>query len=131
MRPIAIFLVGVTTLAGCAPQPVDVGRAAFTEACAGCHGPRADGAGTMAPLLTTGVPNLRLLAGGNQGVFPRDHVIRVVTRTSDFHPDITPMPDFGTLLEAPDAVHVTADGETIATNTTILAIADYLATIQD
>ena len=85
----------------------------------------------MAPLLSTGVPNLRLLAVGNDGVFPRDHVIRVVTRASDFHPDIAPMPDFGALLEAPDAVHVTEEGEVIATNTAILAIADYLETIQD
>ena len=96
-----------------------------------CHGMRADGAGTMAPLLATGVPNLRLLEGGNNGVFPRDHVVRVVTRTSDFHPDIAPMPDFGALLDAPDAVHVTSDGEVIATNTAILAIADYLESIQD
>ncbi len=85
----------------------------------------------MAPLLTTGVPNLRVLADRNGGVFPRDHVIRVVTRASDFHPDIAPMPDFGVLLAAPDAVHVTAEGEAIATNTDILAIADYLATLQD
>ncbi len=124
-------MLGAMALTGCMSPPADVGRAAFQEACAGCHGTRADGSGTMAPLLNTGVPNLRLLAGGNGGVFPRDHVIRVVTRASDFHPDIAPMPDFGTLLEAPDVVHTTADGEVIATNTSILSIADYLASIQD
>jgi len=131
MRLFLTVVLLCSGVAACAPQPAEVGRAAFQDACAVCHGVRADGNGTMAPLVATGVPNLRLLKGGNGGVFPRDHVIRVVTRSSDFHPGIAPMPNFGTLLEAPGAVHRTAGDEAIATNTTILAIADYLESIQD
>lgn len=133
-----VFRLGVAALtvlglAGCtAPsQPVSVGRAAFTENCSSCHGAQGRGDGPMSVFVSTGVPNLRQLRQRSGGEFPKTYVIEVVTRISDLHDDIVAMPDFGTLLGASPTVYMAADGQRIKTDSTILAIVDYLESVQD
>lgn len=114
-----------------APKTVGVGRAAYMENCSSCHGAKARGDGPMAVFVTTGVPDLRQLSQRNGGVFPRTHVVEIVTRISDLHEGVVAMPDFGALLEASPTVYTSPEGDRIQTDATILAIADYLESVQD
>ena len=121
-------------LAGCIadrPTPVEAGRSAFAAYCVDCHGSAARGDGPMAVFVTGGVPNLRELSLRNGGAFPKTRVIKVITRISDLHEDLVAMPDFGTLLQAEPGLYVTEKGEMIQTDATILAIVDYLQSIQE
>ncbi|MDJ0631517.1 MAG: cytochrome c [Rhodobacter sp.] len=123
--------LGLLAAAGCVATPVQVGRAAYQDNCSACHGARGTGDGTMAVFVSGGVPNLRGLAARNGGDFPEAHVVRVITRVSDLHEGIVAMPDFGALLDASPTVYTAPDGERIRTDATVLAIADYLESIQD
>ena len=76
------------------------------------------------------MPNLQELALRNGGDFPDLHVIEVITRISDLHSDIVAMPDFGSLLDANPTVYTAADGTEVQTDATVVAITDYLKTIQ-
>lgn len=128
-----IVMPCLLAVAACAtaPEPPDTGRAAFAENCAACHGTGGAGDGRMAIFVRGGVPNLRALSQRNGGTFPEAHVVRVITRTSDLHDGIVAMPDFGGLLDASPTVYTAPDGTRIATDATVLAITDYLKTIQE
>ena len=71
--------LGLLAAAACvAPQPVDVGRAAFQENCATCHGERATGDGRMAVFVPGGVPNLAAVVVREAQAHPhRVHVAHV------------------------------------------------------
>ncbi|MCP3970204.1 MAG: cytochrome c [Rhodobacteraceae bacterium] len=136
MSPVrAALVVGTLALALSActrpERPVDTGRAAYMEHCSSCHGKTARGDGPMAVLVTTGVPDLRQLAERIGGEFPKAYVIEIVTRISDLHDGIMAMPDFGALLGASPTVYTAPDGEQIQTYAVIVAIADYLESVQD
>jgi mono/diheme cytochrome c family protein len=117
---------------GCAastPQ-IEVGRAAFQDNCASCHGGRAQGDGPMAVIVRSGVPNLRELSFRNGGSFPEEHVVRVITRISDLHADIVAMPDFGAMLTGTPTKYTSPDGREIQTDAKVIAITRYLESIQ-
>ena len=124
---------GLALAAACtAPdRAAEVGRAAFQDNCTSCHGARAQGDGPMSVFVPTGVPNLRQLSARNGGEFPKAHVVKVVNRISDVQHGIVAMPDFGALLGASPTVYTAPDGTRIKTDTTILAIAAYLETLQN
>jgi mono/diheme cytochrome c family protein len=123
-------LGAAAALAGCTAMPVDVGRAAFQQNCTSCHGASARGDGPMAVFVPSGVPDLTELSFRNDGTFPEEHVVRVITRISDLHEAIVAMPDFGALLDASPTVYTAPDGTRIATDATVLAITSYLESIQ-
>lgn len=126
-------VLGLLAVAACvaAPKPVEVGRGAYQENCATCHGESAAGDGRMAVFVRGGVPSLRQLSKNNGGTFPDAHVVRVITKVSDLHDGIVAMPDFGALLDASPTVFTAPNGERIETDATVLAIVDYLKTVQD
>jgi mono/diheme cytochrome c family protein len=127
----AALALAAGTIGCTAPAPqVEVGRAAFQDNCASCHGTRAMGDGPMAVFVRTGVPNLRELSLRNGGAFPEGRVVRVITRISDLHADIVAMPDFGALLTASPTTYSAPDGETIPTDAKVIAIMRYLESIQ-
>ncbi len=128
---LAAAVVATLAAAGCVATPVQVGRAAYQDNCASCHGARATGDGPMAVFVAGGVPNLRQLSLKNGGSFPEAHVVQVVTRVSDLHANIVAMPDFGALLDASPTIYTAPDGEQIRTDATVLAIADYLRSVQN
>lgn len=59
------------------PEQLAKGRELFRTDCAGCHGQDAGGGGPAAHLAVP-PPDLTTLAARHDGVFPREHVIRVV-----------------------------------------------------
>ncbi len=54
------------------------GSEMYLAYCASCHGPKGLGDGPVAQHLKTAVPDLTLMAAQNKGVFPRDHVAKVI-----------------------------------------------------
>lgn len=117
-------------LAGCAPQPVEVGRSFFAANCAGCHGADARGAGPAAAGLPRPVPDLTTIAARNGGVFDRNAVMSVIDgywRRGD--PD-HPMPEFGATMEGRLVLVETGPGIVTPTPEALVALADYLAALQ-
>ncbi|NWJ40865.1 MAG: cytochrome c [Geothrix sp.] len=54
------------------------GSEMYLAYCASCHGPKGLGDGPVAQHLKTAVPDLTMLAAQNKGVFPKDHVAKVI-----------------------------------------------------
>lgn len=88
MRLCGVLLAAALALAGCAGErrrieglaepPPEEGAAAYGRSCASCHGMDGSGGGPVASALAHPVPDLRLLAARNGGVYPRDLVIRSI-----------------------------------------------------
>jgi mono/diheme cytochrome c family protein len=113
------------------PTGPEAGRAAFLEACAGCHGAEARGDGPTAALLTVDVPDLTRFAMRNDGEYDIARVIRTVDGRTGLAAHGGPMPMFGGLLTGASAVIDGADGTPLATTEPILAIARWLETVQE
>jgi mono/diheme cytochrome c family protein len=60
------------------PAYIPSGKQMFQEYCASCHGPDGKGLGPVAPLFRKPPTNLTTLAKNNAGVFPREHVAKVI-----------------------------------------------------
>jgi mono/diheme cytochrome c family protein len=54
------------------------GSEMYLAYCASCHGPKGLGDGPVAQHLKTAVPDLTMLTAQNKGVFPKDHVVKVI-----------------------------------------------------
>jgi mono/diheme cytochrome c family protein len=113
------------------PTGPEAGRAAFLEACAGCHGREAGGDGPTAELLTVEVPDLTRFAARNAGTYDIVRVIQTVDGRQGLAAHGGPMPMFGGLLTGPAAVVDGPDGAPVATTEPILAIARWLETVQE
>ncbi len=113
------------------PTGPEAGRAAFIEACAGCHGREAGGDGPTAELLTVEVPDLTRFAARNAGTYDIVRVIQTIDGRQGLAAHGGPMPMFGGLLTGPAAVVDGPDGAPVATTEPILAIARWLETVQE
>lgn len=74
-RLLGLLVAGVLSLpyvARAADTPS--GAMLFANHCAACHGPRGEGDGPVAGVMTITVPNLRTLAERNHGTFPTESV---------------------------------------------------------
>jgi len=67
-----------TTVLAAEPALIERGRVRYQDDCSGCHGPRADGDGTVAAILTIAPPDLTIMSKDNGGEFPADRVRRVI-----------------------------------------------------
>jgi len=57
---------------------IDVGKGEYNAACASCHGLQGLGDGPVAEQMKARVPDITMLAKGNNGVFPFDHVYQII-----------------------------------------------------
>jgi len=78
---IAILLVIAFGVA--AADDVADGKAIYLQYCASCHGPKGDGNGPMAPVLTTPPTNLRLLSQKYGNPLPEDQIAKFIDGRSD------------------------------------------------
>lgn len=122
-------------MAGCVDQPkvlgtdVDTGRMLFASNCAACHGSDGKGAGPEALGLGAPPPDLTILALQNRGRFPRAYVIEIVAgKVGPDHPTAA-MPEFWT-AELGRLVQVTSDGKVLTVPAGLLAVTNYLESIQ-
>jgi mono/diheme cytochrome c family protein len=95
----AALLIATALPAGAAPD----GAQLFMNHCAACHGRDAEGAGPVAAVMQTTVPNLRTLAQRNGGTFPTDAVTAYIDgrEVKAAHGD-RQMPIWGEVFRGPE-----------------------------
>ena len=125
LAPLALLLLGA-----CVDEPEVSGAMLFAENCAACHGADAMGSGPMASGLSPQPPNLTGLAAANGGVFPRDYVMSTIDGYSRGAHTAAAMPEFGAgdmgdtvIVEGPDGLGTPVPVQ-------LLALADYLESVQ-
>jgi mono/diheme cytochrome c family protein len=116
-------------LAACAPE-VEVGRRAFAEHCAVCHGAGGTGDGRLATMLKPPPPDLTRLAAENGGVFPLVHVMSVIDGYTRRDQHGGTMPEFGALLGGRIVLVRMPDGTQTPTPEPLAALAAYLEQVQ-
>jgi mono/diheme cytochrome c family protein len=123
--------MAVLPLAACVaePEPVD-GRRAFLEDCAACHGPEARGDGGLGATLDRRPPDLTGLSRRNGGVFPRDYVMSTIDGFARGGHFSAAMPEFGLGDMGPMVIVEGGDGNGIPVPARLLALADYLESVQ-
>jgi len=126
-----VAATGLTGLvAACAPDTTPTGAARdYADYCASCHGPSGRGNGPAAVGMQPAPSDLTQLAAQNGGVFPKSRVMgQLVGYTmgrSESH-----MPIFETLREGPVVMYDDGSGQRVATPARLVALADYLQTLQ-
>lgn len=108
-----------------------LGAEVYAEACQSCHGPAARGDGPMAGALAIPVPDLTGLSSRNGGRFPWLTIVHMVDGRSGLRGHGGPMPVFGALMKG-DSVAVDApDGSPLIVSKRVLAVVDWLESIQE
>lgn len=125
-----LALLACALTAACVPPEPQTGQAAFMESCAGCHGTDAQGGGPIGLTLSKVPPDLTGLSIRNGGVFPRDYVMSTIdglSRRPHFSPD---MPEFGAGDMGDTTIVENPDGTGTPVPERLLALADYLESLQ-
>lgn len=106
------------------------GASLFATHCAACHGDAGQGEGRLTPKLSVAPPDLTDLSARNDGVFPTRQVIeKLVGRTAP--PEHSgPMPFVAALQDGKSVAVLTPDGIEIQTRAPVVALTDYLETLQ-
>jgi mono/diheme cytochrome c family protein len=125
------FALGHVPLGATAEASLEEGQRTYVEACAGCHGMSGTGDGPAGALLTVEVPDLTRIAWRNDGTYDLVRVVQVMDGRQGLAAHGGPMPLYGGLLTGPAAVIDGPDGSPVQTTEPILAIARWLATIQE
>jgi mono/diheme cytochrome c family protein len=125
--------LAVAALVACQPvrEPEPSGRALYEQFCASCHGTAGRGDGAAGAGLAHRPADLTRIAARSGGTFPMVRVMSTIdgyTRRGD---RATVMPEMGAILaEGPTAIYVAPDGTETPTPARLLALAEYLASIQ-
>lgn len=135
LRPFApvVAALPVLILMACVPAPASVsrGQGLYADYCASCHGTSGRGDGPAAGSLGKRPADLTRIAARRAGKFPLAHVMSVIdgyTRRND-HGSI--MPEMGAVIAAsPEVMVDTGDGVAVPVPENLLALADYLRSIQ-
>jgi mono/diheme cytochrome c family protein len=119
-----------TLLAGCQthkPSPY-IGRNLYLGYCAACHGGAGAGDGPMARYMNVSIPDLRTLAAGNGGVYPRQTVIDVIDgREMRAGHGTYEMPVWGWQFRVAEEA---MGGDAHDARQRVEALADYIGTLQ-
>lgn len=126
--PVCAALSLTACVSGSVPE--ESGNLSFADNCAVCHGDGGRGDGPMAAGLTPPPPDLTVLSRNNGGVFPRDYVMSTIDgyRRGDRFSDA--MPEFGASDMGPTVIVEGEDGLGTPVPSGLLALADYLESIQ-
>ena len=127
----AAILTTALAMTGCVPEPEISGRQTFLDNCSVCHGTDARGTGPMAASLDPPPPDLTGLSARNGGIFPRDHVMSMIDGYSRGAHSGSAMPIFGDGDLGDTIIVENADGTGTPVPAVLLALADYLESVQD
>ena len=129
-RLIAVAALALGCSFGAAQAETGVGKSAFTQYCATCHGVDAQGKGDLTEIMTVKVPDLTQLAANNDGKFPMLEVIHVIDGRTGLRGHGGPMPTYGALFDE-EAGDKGPLGSILYTRGKILSIAYYLEGLQN
>ena len=125
-------LVGVALLSACQPAEAPVPDPAldFAENCAACHGTSGRGDGPLAIDLPKAPADLTRLSAGNGGIFPTTRVMAQIWGYAGAKGQGV-MPAFSSLMEGETLPYDGGDGILTPTPLRLVALAEYLKTLQD
>lgn len=123
-----LIILSILGLSACVEEPPTPRETYLTE-CAGCHGRDGRGNGPAARELETAPPDLTMIAARNGGAFPRNHVMSTIDGLDRGAHFSAAMPEFGA-GDLGETVIVEAEGLGTPTPLKLLALADYLESIQ-
>lgn len=128
---ISLFLMGFLTACTDPQEPEISGRAVYQEFCVACHGVGGKGDGPAAAGLARKPADLTGIAPRNGGTFPQVRVMSVIDGYTRRNQHGTSMPEMGPVLQEGRLVAVdTGDGVMTPTPERLVALADYLKSIQ-
>lgn len=116
---------------GCALDSPSSGRSVFVNSCASCHGVTGRGDGPLAAKLEVKPADLTKIAAQRDGLWPMLEVMSII---DGYHRRTLPrgeMPIFGDLEEGELVLFDAGDGQLTPTPVTLIALANYLESIQD
>lgn len=116
---------------GCAPDSPSSGRAVFINSCAYCHGVTGRGDGPLAAELEVKPADLTKIAERRDGLWPMVEVMSIIDGYHRRTLSREKMPVFGDLAEGKLVPFDAGDGSAVPTPVTLIALANYLETIQD
>ena len=126
------LIAGGAGLLACAPPPEVTGRSLYGEFCVSCHGAEGRGDGPAADGLDRKPADLTRIAARNGGVYPLAGVISTIDGYTRAREDNLTMPEFGVMLEDGPLVMIdTGDGIRTPTPERLLALAEYIRTLQE
>jgi len=111
------------------PGPAD-GRALYMENCAVCHGADAKGNGPTARAMAKAPKDLTLIAVRHGDRFPRAKVLSIIDGYARSDLKGPNMPEFGALLSGDLVPLDTGDGVPTPTPRKLVALLEYLESIQ-
>ncbi len=117
-------------LAACVDKEEPTGSEDFVTFCAGCHGTSGQGDGPAAAGLDRKPADLTGLSARNNGVFPGTRVMAKIWGYTGGHDGTSPMPQFGPLLQGDLVPYDGGDGIATPTPVRLVAIAEFLKTLQ-
>ncbi|MGP1358962.1 cytochrome C [Roseicyclus sp.] len=129
----AIGLIAASiVLAGCQAREMDrppdaTGQEDYLALCSSCHGATGAGDGPAAAGLDPRPADLTRLAARNGGVFP---MLEVMARVDGYTRAPDGMPEFGALFADDLVPFETEPGVLTPTPPRLIALADYVATLQ-
>jgi len=134
MVRLGAVLMIVTPAIALAADVIDVGKLEYDSACASCHGRKGAGDGPLKDQLKTSVPDLRVLARNNGGVFPFDRVYQIIDGRQELKiHGPRDMPVWGYRFNAQSSVYFenypAHDAESGA-RSRILALTEYIYRLQ-
>jgi mono/diheme cytochrome c family protein len=122
--PLALVL-----LAACVPQAEPDAKQDYADYCAACHGSSGRGDGLAAEGLKTKPADLTTLSRKNHGVFPTTRVMAQIWGYAGAKGRGV-MPDFAPLMEGDLVPYDGGDGIPTPTPVRLVALAEYLRTLQ-
>lgn len=122
-----LAILGACTLIEWPPAS---GRAVYNQNCVMCHGTGGQGDGPLASELFSPPTDLTRLSLNNGGEFPRVAVLSHIDGYVRGENSSDAMPEFGPLLVGDNVLLETGEGVVTPTPKLLLAVANYLESLQ-
>ena len=125
------FLFIPFLIIGSSLEAADAGEVLYLENCVSCHGVDATGDGPVAARLSTPPPDLTKIAARRDGEWPALEIMEIL---SGYSSNILPreeMPVVVNLLDNDMSEFDTGNGDPILMPIKLIAIAEYLESLQD
>ena len=132
LHTVAVAVAPLAMAATALAQPkVDLGKREFEAKCAACHGVDGKGRGPFAEQLKSRLPDLRLLARHNGGIFPVNRTYEIIEGAGKGH-GTRAMPVWGVeyTVQAAEALPDLPYNQAVFVRTRIMALLEYMNQLQ-